>query len=378
MGGNKMVLDARAKQLSEIVINYSTKIQQDDILLIRGEDAFEGFAKLIGKLANEKGADVIYELNTPHEQRALIERNNHAELEAESVRLCTIAEEATASVKISAMVDPYYLKGVDPKKIAEYSSIIVKPLLDRIVGNGKEFKGTKWNVVGLPCEGVAKEAGMTLPEYADFVYGATNIDWSKTRAEMQKVKDIFDNADDVHIYVSGMTDLHISLRGRGGCICDGEYNMPDGEVFYGPVEDSAEGYISFPYPTLRDGNVVSGIELSYKNGEVTDFRAKENHAYLEAMLELQGVKRIGELGIGCNYGIKIYTQDLLFDEKIGGTIHLAIGDSYKDPLDEGGGLNDAKIHWDLVCDLRKTSNNPGGKLYVNNKLVQMDGIWLFK
>ena len=140
---------------------------------------------------------------------------------------------------------------------------------------------------------------------------------------------------------------------------------------------SANGIITFPYTSIRDGNEVKGIKLTYKNGEVTDCIAETNQKFMESMLELKGVKRIGELGLGCNYSIDRYIKNLLFDEKIGGTIHIAIGNSYKRTLDDGGGLNDGDIHWDLVCDLRRIADNPGGELYVNDKLVQKNGIWQF-
>jgi len=372
-----MVLDERAEKLVDILIGYSLNIGSEDSLLIRSERPFNGFAQMIGDLAIEKGAKVIYEFYELGDRKEVIERSDDKELEKESKRICKLAERSTAAISISAETDPFFLQGVDSKKIAKYAEIVSQPYIERVIGNGKEFKGIKWNVVGFPCEARAKSIGMTLEEYADFVYGATNIDWAKAGEEMKKVKEAFDGASDVHIYVPGRTDLHLSLSGRGGQICDGKYNMPDGEVFYGPVEDSANGYIYFPYSSVRDGNIVSGIRLEYKDGGVVSFDAEENKAFLESMLELEGVKRIGELGIGCNYGIQKYIENLLFDEKIGGTIHLAIGNSYKEPLSDGGGLNEGKIHWDIVCELRKMHDNPGGSIYVDGKLVQQNGVWTF-
>lgn len=373
-----MVLDERAERLADIVVDYSLDISSKDTLLVRAEHPFKKFAKMIGRLVAKKGAKVIYSFHNQKDTKNLIERSNDDELRKESEKICSLIEQATAAVKVCAETDPFYLQGVDSKKIAKHAEIVEKPYVDRLIGNGKEFKGIKWNVVGFPCEARAKQVGMTFEEYTDFVYGATNIDWTQSREEMKKIKDVFDNASDVHIYVPGRTDLHLSLSGRGGQICDGKYNLPDGEVFYGPVEDSAKGHIYFPYPSVREGNIVSGIRLEYKDGEVVSFDAEGNRDFLESMLELEGVKRIGELGLGCNYGIQKYIQNLLFDEKIGGTIHIAIGTSYKESLDDGGGLNDAKIHWDIVCELRKMDNNPGGSIYVDGKLVQQNGVWVFE
>ncbi len=370
-------LDNRAKELAKIVVDYSLNIQPSDTFIIQSEYLFKEFSEYIGKLAKEKNAKILFDYEDLNEKKSLIQRNNINELKEESKRVCDLAEQSTARVLVYAKSNPHYLKDIDPKKIADYQSIVSSPFSDRICGNGKEFKGIKWNIVAYPCEGDAKVAGINLEKYADFVYSATNINWKKTSNQMKKVKDIFDKAKEVRIFVSGQTDLSFSLERRGGDICDGKLNMPDGEVYYGPVEDSANGEIYFPYASIRDSNEVKGIKLAYKDGEVTSFSAKENQSFLEAMLALPGAKRIGEFGIGCNYGIKKYSKNLLFDEKIGGTIHLAIGDSYKEPLNKGGGLNNSDIHWDLVCDLRKVNGLPGGEIYADGKLVQKNGVWLF-
>jgi len=372
-----MALDKRAEDLANLVLDYSTSIKPGNTLLIQAEQPFEEFARLIGAIAGKKGVNTAYDIFNLEDKKQLIIRCDETEFEKESKRLCSLGEQADKAILVDAESNPSYLQGVDPKKIAKHAEIVRKPFSDRVAGNGKEFKEIKYTWVAFPCKAYAKGAGMTLTEYTDLVYKATLIDWPKMREEMKKIKDVFDNAEDVHLYVPGRTDLHLSLKGRGGQLCAGTYNMPDGEVFYGPLESSANGTMHFPYTSIRDGNKVSGITLEYKYGEVVSFDAKKNKEFLESMLNLEGVKRIGELGIGCNYGIKKYMNNLLFDEKIGGTIHLAIGNSYKEPLNDGGGLNEGKIHWDLVCDLRRINKNPGGSIYVDGKLVQKNGVWTF-
>ena len=372
-----MTLDKRAEDLASLVLDYSINIKPCNTLLIKSEQPFEEFARLIGMTAAKKGVNVIYDIFSLEKEKLLISMSDDAELKKESKRICNLAEQATKVVLVDAESNPFYLQDVDPKKIAKHAEIVKKPFSERVAGNGKEFKEIKYIWVAFPCESYAKEAGMTLKEYTDFVYKATLTNWPKMKEQMKRVKDVFDDAEEIHIYGPGMTNLRLSLKGRGGQICGGKCNMPDGEVFYGPVEGSANGTIRFPYPTIRDGNIVSGITLKYKDGEVVSFDAEKNKAFLESMLNLEGVKRIGELGIGCNQGITKYMNNLLFDEKIGGTIHIAIGDSYKESLNDGGGLNEGKIHWDLVCDLREINNNPGGNIYVNGKLVQKNGIWTF-
>jgi aminopeptidase len=243
----------------------------------------------------------------------------------------------------------------------------------------------KWNIVGFPCKESAESVGMSLEEYSNFVYSATiGNDWNKIAILMKKIKSYVDFAKEVRIFVPGQTDLSFSLADRGANICEGRRNMPDGEVYYGPIEDSINGEIYFQPQTKREGfGTLSGIKLKFEKGLIVDYSAEQNQKALEETFKIdEGARRIGEFGIGCNYGIKRVINETLFDEKIGGTIHLALGSSFSEhPLDQGGGLNKSLIHWDIVCDLRKnpldTKKYPGGEIYVNGKLLQKDGEWLF-
>ncbi len=370
-------MDERAKELAKIVVNYSTLIQEGDLVRVQGEEIARDFIYEVARLVVDKGAYPVIKITNPDFSKYYIENANESQLIRCPEFMKKMSEEIDASISVAAKFNPKYLEDVDSHRIALVQKAS-KPMKDRIVGNGKEFAGKRWNIVGLPTEGAAKEAGMSLKDFEDFVYSATNIDWSKTRAKMNEIKKIFDNAKEVHLKVPGKTDLKFSLEGRGADVCDGKYNMPDGEVFYGPLEKSIEGYITFTHPAIRDGNEVKGIRLEFKEGKIVKATAEENEEFLKNMLELKGAKRIGEFGIGCNYGITKYIKNLLFDEKIGGTIHLAIGDSYKRDLMDGGGLNNSEIHWDIVCDFRKIPENPeGGEIFVNGKLVQKDGEWCY-
>ena len=370
-------MDERAKELAKIVIEYSALVKKGDLVRIAGEEVAKDFIYEMARLAVDKGAYPIVKVANPEFSKYFIEKGETEQLIRMPQFKLKMGEEVDVNISVSAAFNPKYLEGVDTDRIALIQKAN-KPFKDRIVGDGKDFPGKRWVVVGYPTEGMAKEAGMSFDEFSDVVYGATNIDWSKTRAKMEKVKEVFDNAKEVHLKVPGKTDLKFSLEGRGADVCDGKYNMPDGEVFYGPVEDSMNGFITFTHPAIRDGNEVAGIRLEFENGKIVKATADENEEFLKSMLELRGAKRVGEFGIGCNYGIKAYMKNLLFDEKIGGTIHLAIGDSYKRALNDGGGKNNSEIHWDIVCDFRKIPENPeGGEILVNGKVVQKDGEWVF-
>ena len=184
---------------------------------------------------------------------------------------------------------------------------------------------------------------------------------------MRRIADCFDAADEVRI-VGPATDLRISLAGRTGMVDAGGANMPGGEVFYSPVEDSASGEISFKeFPAVYEGREVTGIRFRFDGGRIVDASADRNEEFLLQTIDRdEGARRLGELGIGCNPGITRHMKNVLFDEKMHGTVHLAIGASYT----FAGGTNESMIHWDIVKDLRS-----GGELYADGKLVQKDGKW---
>jgi aminopeptidase len=225
-----------------------------------------------------------------------------------------------------------------------------------------------WAVVDYPTEAGAAQAAMTLDEYTEFVFGACLLDWDAEQQRMERIRERFDRATTVRIAGEG-TDLTIGIEGRQGVVSAGFRNMPDGEVFYSPVEDTAEGVIHYAeFPAIYLGHDVVGARLVFEAGEVVEASADEGEEFLRQVLATDaGSKRLGELGLGCNPRITRHTRNILFDEKIDGTIHLAVGASYT----HNGGKNDSAIHWDMVKDLR-----PGGELWADGDLVQRDGRWL--
>jgi aminopeptidase len=224
-----------------------------------------------------------------------------------------------------------------------------------------------WVVAEYPVLSTAQEAGMTLPEFEEFIFGAVLRDWDAERERMAKIAGVFDAADEVRVVGAG-TDLTLSLAGRAGAVDDGHVNMPGGEVFYSPVEDSAEGVVEFSeFPAVYYGHEVEGVRLVFDGGRIVDASARSGEEFLLRTLDTdEGARRLGELGIGCNPGIQRFMKNVAFDEKIDGTVHLAVGNSYSFT----GGTNESAIHWDIVKDLRS-----GGRLYADGRLVQEDGRW---
>jgi aminopeptidase len=208
---------------------------------------------------------------------------------------------------------------------------------------------------------------MPLPAYQDFLYGACLLDWDSLAETMQRRVARFDRAAEVKI-LGQDTDLTFSIQNRPGKVDDAHVNMPGGEFFYCPVEDSAQGVITYSeYPAMYLGNAVEGVRLEFRDGRVVDASAKSNEEFLIKTLDSdEGARRLGELGVGCNPGIQNHMRDTLYDEKINGTIHLALGAGF--PVI--GGKNESIVHWDMVKNLRN-----GGKLLLDGKIVQENGIW---
>ncbi len=225
-----------------------------------------------------------------------------------------------------------------------------------------------WVIAEYPVQSGAQEAGMTLRAYEDFIFASVLRDWDKEAERLRRIADVFDAADEVRIVGAG-TDLTLSVAGRVGAVDDGHVNMPGGEVFYSPVEDSANGVIEFSeFPAVYFGNEVEGVRLRFEGGRVVDASAHAGEEFLLHTLDTDaGARRLGELGLGCNPGIQRFMKNVAFDEKIDGTIHLALGNSYT----FNGGRNASAVHWDIVKDLRRD-----GSLYADGRLVQQHGAWI--
>ncbi len=225
----------------------------------------------------------------------------------------------------------------------------------------------RWVGCQYPTPALAQDAGMSLRAFADFLYGACLLDWDQEREKMRRNLDRFNAASEVRIVGDG-TDLTLSIDGREGEIDDGHKNMPGGEFFFSPIEDSAEGVVVFSeFPAVYLGRELTGIRLRFEGGRVVDASAATGEDFLHEVLDTdEGSRRVGEIGIGCNPGITRHMKNTLFDEKIDGTVHLALGRS----IEEVGGLNQSNVHWDIVKDLRT-----GGELYADGELVQAGGEW---
>jgi aminopeptidase len=261
------------------------------------------------------------------------------------------------------------LSRADPAKQARAQKAR-KPLLDTTMRRAAAGE-YRWCVTLFPTNAFASEAGMSLAQYEQFYYSAclaTDPEpltaWERQSEQVKRLAEWMQGKQEVHIKAPG-TDIKLGVAGRTFIPCFGDHNMPDGEFFTGPVEDAVDGEVAFTFPAAYGGREVSGVRFRFEGGKVVDASAEQGEEFLIEMLDTDdGARRLGELGIGTNYGIETGTKEILLDEKIGGTVHMAIGASYP----ESGGVNESAVHWDLVCDLRK-----GGSIEVDGVELQRDG-----
>jgi aminopeptidase len=311
----------------------------------------------------ERGAWPLLRAELPGQQEGFYAaaRNVHLDSVPDADR--AVAESVDAFLGIQAPFNTRALAGVDPAAQARVLTAN-RPL--------REIRLSKrWAITVWPTEAQAQEAGMALGDFAAFVERALFLDrpdspaaWRELAAFQAGLVERLRGAHEVHIEAEG-TDLRLRVDGRTWINSDGRRNMPSGEVFSGPVENSANGHIRFTVPSSPAGVDVADVELRFADGEVVDARAQRGQDYLDATLAADaGARRLGEIGIGTNFGIDRAVGAILLDEKIGGTVHLALGRSYP----ETGGVNESSVHWDLICDLRN-----GGTLRADGDIIQRDG-----
>jgi aminopeptidase len=230
----------------------------------------------------------------------------------------------------------------------------------------------KWTGTQYPCQSAAQDAEMSLEEYEDFVFNAGLLnhadpvaEWKKVSERQQRLVDFLNGKSDYHVVAANGTDVRMSVAGHTWINCDGHENFPDGEVFTGPLIDSVNGQINFSFPAVHHGRECDGVRLTFRDGKVVNASATKGEDFLISMLDTDaGSRFLGECAIGTNYGITRYTRNTLFDEKIGGTVHFALGAGYP----ETGNKNQSGLHWDMVVDLRG-----GGFAEIDGQKVSENG-----
>jgi len=355
-------MDSRLIKTADILVNYSTKIKKGDRVVISADISAKPLVLEIYKQCLLSGAATVrvnfdcYELGEIFYGQATNDQLKHfpvaSHFEIKHTD-CFIAVHAPTNLR--------GLTGIDSSRVSARMKV-VKPITDYRV------EKTRWVVTSYPTEAQAQEADLPLNAYENFVYSAINkVNWDSLRKRQEIIRKKIDKTKIIRLLAPG-TDLVLNIAGRKAVNAAGEYNMPDGEIFTSVVEDSAEGIITYSYPAIFMGREFEEVRLIFKKGRVVRTEAKKGGEALNKILNVdKGARRIGELGFGNNYQIKHFSKNILFDEKIGGTIHIALGKGYKETKSH----NVSSLHWDMICDLRTR-----GEIWFDKKLVQKNGKWL--
>lgn len=351
------MVDERIKKLADILVNYSIKVNKGDVIVISfGVDA-AGLALECFKLVLQKGAKPLAKPYLPRFGHAYYKHAPDEVLQAFPKIAMFEAENVQGHIQIDVDYNTREMSNIDPKKMTMRRKSSEK--VSNFIVNQDN-----WILCGYPTSAMAQEAEMSLEEYEAFFFDAVLADWEAASKKQNVLEKVMNEGKEVHITGEG-TDLRFSIAGKKAKKCDGHRNMPDGEVFTEPVKNSVNGTIVYDFPCVYSGRVVEGVKLVFKDGKVIEATATKNEEFLKEMLAMdEGASYLGEFGVGVNFGIQNFTKDILFDEKIGGTIHLALGRSYE----ETGGENKSALHWDMIKDLRKK-----GKLLIDGKVIQKDG-----
>lgn len=355
--------DKRIQNLAKVLVRYSARAKSKELYTVDGTVEAEPLILAVYEELLRIGAYPLVRMSPRGASESFFKLAKPHHLDELAPYQQMLVDQLAGTIYIDSSPNTRALSAVDPKLQARLSKT-TKPLREKIIKK-------KWCITLFPTQAYAQDAEMSLSDFEDFVYSATFCDredpigeWRKLAARQEKLIKKLRGAREVHI-VGPETDLTMSVKGRKFINSAGLYNMPSGEVFTGPVENSANGHIRFDYPVCHAGREIDGIRLVFRKGRVVEATATKNQDFLLAMIDMdKGGRYLGELGIGTNFGIQKFIKNILFDEKIGGTIHLALGQSYE----ETGGKNQSALHWDMIKDLRK-----GGALYVDGKVFQKNG-----
>jgi aminopeptidase len=359
--------DPRITKLAKVLVHYSLQIKPGQQVLLQTTPLADELSLAFFEEAVKAGAHILIQNGIPGTNEIFLKNASEEQLDFEMPIRRNIYETFDARMVIEAASNTRELAGVDPKRIARnrktYASLF-KLFTDRLA------KGEmKWCLTVYPTEAMAQEANMSLSDYREFVYGAGMLNeedpvayWKEEAAHQKTL--IARLAGRRQAVLKGENvDLSMSIEGRTFISCAGDENFPDGEIYTSPVEDSVNGWIRFKYPAIFDGNEVEDIELWFEKGRVVKETAGKNQELLTSLLGTDpGARYLGEWGIGTNYGITRFTKNMLFDEKIGGTIHLAVGLGFA----EAGGNNASGLHWDMLCDMAEAEITIDGELFYKN------------
>ncbi len=362
-------MDIRIEKLADLLVNYSVEVRPEQKVLIRGESLAEPLIKAVYRKVLQAGGYPFVAVELPGMEELFYHYASDQQLQFVPPPVKLLYETYDVQIAIMGASNTKALSRVDPRKTVLRQQAYQELMKTFLIRAAK--KELRWTVTLFPTNANAQDAEMSLMEYEDFVYNACMPDmddpvgyWRKVSAKQKRVIEWLKDKREVRV-LAPETDIRLSIAGRTFINCDCHENVPDGEIFTGPVEDSVEGRVYFSYPAIYGGREVTGVRLWFEKGRVVKASAEKNEEFLLATLDTdEGARYVGEFAIGTNAGITQFTREILFDEKIAGSFHMALGAGYP----ESGSKNESSVHWDMICDLRQ-----GGEIWVDDILLYKNG-----
>lgn len=359
------------QKLAQILVDHSTSVKPGDRVAIETTTNASELVSHLYELVLLRGGNPHILLNLPEQERLFFKYANHDQLAFTPAFQKLVTEEFEVYIRVRADIDPRALSDVP----AEKQSLRQKGMAqvrNRMIQRGAD-NSLRWVLTQFPTDGYANEAGMSLNEYTDFLLAACHADentadpiahWESIRLQQSRMIESIQGHDEIKL-LGPNVDLTLSVDGRKFNNSHGKHNLPDGEIYTGPVEDTVNGWVKFTYPAIYQGQVVEGVELTFEKGRVSSAKAQVGEQLLLAMVNSdEGSHYLGEFAIGTNFEINRFTRNILFDEKLGGTFHIALGAGYP----ETGSRNTSTIHWDMICDMRTDS-----EMRVDGAVIYRDG-----
>jgi aminopeptidase len=365
--------DPSVAKLADLIVNYSVGLQPDDVVRLGGETVATPLLVELYRASLAAGAHPQLRVALEETERILLSEGSEEQISFVSDLERHAVEVVDAEITIWADRNTRALTHVPPDRVRQRMAArrtTINRYWDRIDAGEARWCGTRY-----PTEAHAQEAGMSLADYATFVYAACHVlpdedpvaHWEGVSLDLNARARELEAVRELRV-VGPDTDLRLGVAGRGWIAADGRLNMPDGEIFTSPVETETEGEIRFAFPGIFSGRAVEDVRLRFEGGRVVAAEAAEGGDLLRSLLDMDdGARVLGEAAFGLNYEIDRFTRDILFDEKIGGTMHFALGSCFK----KLGGRNESALHWDLICDLRSD-----GEVYADGELVWKAGRFL--
>jgi aminopeptidase len=365
--------DARVEKFAQILVDYSTETKPGDRVAIEATTAAAPLVRALCATVLERGGHPHLLLELPDQDEILFAHAKDDQLDFIPTFRKLAYEQFESRIRIQSATNPRALTNVDPARQKRHQKAL-SPILETQMRRGAD-RSLKWVSTLYPTEGYAMEAGMSLADFEDFVYRACHADdadpvayWKQVEADQARIVDRLAGHDQVDLRGPNV-DLSLSIKGRTFINAAGKVNMPDGEVFSGPVEDSVNGWVRFTYPAIYVGVLAEGVELTFSKGKVTKAQAKKNQPFLLEMLASDpGASYVGEFAIGTNYEIDRFSHNILFDEKLGGSFHMALGAGYPDT----GSKNKSLIHWDMICGMKEDA-----EILVDGEVIYKNGRFTF-